>query len=766
MSLANVRTRIIILFLACWNVGLLEWPVFAEETVASSTAFAASAAVSDAPPVETPASFEVRGYYVDGPVLPPEQIAVVGNYLGTNLSMTQLAQAAAALQSAYRNYGYLGMSVVVSSQPDADGVIAMNVNRGAVPQIVVAGQRYVISTNGVAAAPPLTAAEYAAAAEETARQAAIAATNQVGPTFEVQKYLITGNTLLPPEVMSSSLTNASGAFGTNVSFTGIEAARNRLQQTYQERGYASVAVTVPPQSLTNATVKLQVVQGTLAAINVTGNQYFNSNNVMRALPGLRTNMILNSLTLQNELNRANANQDRTIYPVIGPGPDPGTTELTLNVKDKMPLHGKFELNNQNTVNTPELRMNMSGVYQNLWQREHALGLQYGFSPTSMKASNEWHLYDQPLIANYSGFYRLPLGNPEATESVMAAQPGAFGYSEAQRRFILPPPSGPPELTVFASRSTMDTDLQKSPEQILLDEPGVRRITRQDVQQDLTINESFGYRLSKPIRGTEQFSSGISQGLERKSYSLTSYKTNNFTLTEITYGPDGRPNPPVVSTVSSPVPPTVRELDYLPLTFGYNANWRLPRAMLAFGLGVGINTWYSGERSDLQTLTGSKKSTGHWVTLDPSLSADITVWTNWILSVRADGRWASEPLISNEQFGAGGVASVRGYHEGEVFGDTGWHFSLEQKTPPYVLGLVGGKYPLTVRGSLYTDFASTYLLDPQGRDNHTTLWSVGMGTVASIGSYWEARLFFSLPLQNAGTVERYEPFFNFSLTAQF
>ena len=65
------------------------------------------------------------------------------------------------------------------------------------------------------------------------------------------------------------------------------------------------------------------------------------------------------------------------------------------------------------------------------------------------------------------------------------------------------------------------------------------------------------------------------------------------------------------------------------------------------------------------------------------------------TIRADGQWAGQPLISTEQFGIGGVNSVRGYHEGEVFGDTGWHMSLEQKTPPHIVGMVHGSQPLTV-----------------------------------------------------------------------
>jgi hemolysin activation/secretion protein len=193
--------------------------------------------------------------------------------------------------------------------------------------------------------------------------------------------------------------------------------------------------------------------------------------------------------------------------------------------------------------------------------------------------------------------------------------------------------------------------------------------------------------------------------------------------------------------------------------------------------VTVNTWYSGTTTtnggvslrgvkNLQGIAGSSESTGHWVTLNPSLTHDFAIRPDWILTLHADGQWASEPLISNEQFGAGGVNSVRGYREGEVFGDTGWHVSLEQQTPPVIVGLVYGNTPLTLRGSVYTDYARVFLLDPQGRQGGISLADVGFGGVASVSSHWEARFLFSLPLLSTPTTEADHPFFNFALTAQF
>jgi hemolysin activation/secretion protein len=155
-----------------------------------------------------------------------------------------------------------------------------------------------------------------------------------------------------------------------------------------------------------------------------------------------------------------------------------------------------------------------------------------------------------------------------------------------------------------------------------------------------------------------------------------------------------------------------------------------------------------------------------VILRPSFSQEIQFYTNWITSFRADGQWASEPLISVEQFGAGGVNSVRGYHEGEVFGDTGWHLSLEQQTPPYTVGMIRDGTPLTVRGSVYMDYARVYLIDPEGRQGSTPLWGTGFGFSAAAGSHWQAQFLFSWPLLSTVTTPADQPFFNFALTAQF
>ncbi len=191
--------------------------------------------------------------------------------------------------------------------------------------------------------------------------------------------------------------------------------------------FVTVSVGLPPQKLTNAVVKVQVTEAPLAAINVTGNRWFSTANVLRALPSLHTNMLLNSHVFQRELDLANASRDRQIYPVIGPGPEPRTSALTLKVKDTFPLHARTEVNNDSTPGTPELRINSSAQYDNLWDLNHQIGVQYSFSPEQFKENDYFTTtpLDDPLVANYSGYYRIPLANPYSVEQQVEGSPDQF-----------------------------------------------------------------------------------------------------------------------------------------------------------------------------------------------------------------------------------------------------------------------------------------------------------------------------------------------------
>ena len=137
------------------------------------------------------------------------------------------------------------------------------------------------------------------------------------PAFEVIGYSVDGNTLLPDDQLEAIFSKYTGPA---VGFDTVKAALAELQLTYRDYGFVTVSVSLPSQRITNSIVRVLVTEGRLVGIRVVGNRYFSSNNIVRSLPGLETNVLLNSKWFLPELNRANANPDRQISAKILPGP--------------------------------------------------------------------------------------------------------------------------------------------------------------------------------------------------------------------------------------------------------------------------------------------------------------------------------------------------------------------------------------------------------------------------------------------------------------
>jgi len=612
----------------------------------------------------------------------------------------------------------------------------------------------------------LAADANAAPTNSPATNAAPAAAQTQTLHFPVSQYEVLGNTLLPQKVLDGILAKHTG---TNVTFADVASAVKELQLEYHDRGYDTISVTIPQQRLTNGIFKIRVFQGRLAEIVVTGNRYFSSNNVMRALPGLKTNIFLNSKLLQPQLDLANGNQDRQIYPEIHPGPDSNTTLLMLRVKDQLPMHAKIEANNQSTPGTPDLRLATSVAYDNLWQLDQAMGLQYTFSEQEYKKGGDWEPYDRPLVANYSGFYRLPLSTADSIADEAAGSAGRFGYNEATRKFELPPASGAPELNIYASGSTIDTGvLTGAPTPV----PGFTNtpsssFVRQIVSQDLTYNYDLGFRLTQPLPELAGFRPHFQVGMDYKSFKMVSFETVDSIFSELFTNVNGSTFTRVTDTPSA-VPTTRNSLSYLPLTLHWDASRDDRWGTTAFGFNYSPNLWYSGTQRDVENISGSTHSSGFWNIVTGNASREQTLPSDWKLALRADGQWASEPLISNEQFGGGGIAGVRGYREGEVFGDSGWRVTSELKAPSYRVGFAGKgtSRPLIVRASFFMDYADTYLLDPQGRKAATPLWGTGFAGAASLGSRFNGMLSFGWPLLSTPSTEAYQVRIAFALSAQF
>lgn len=196
-------------------------------------------------------------------------------------------------------------------------------------------------------------------------------------TFQIAGFLVEGNTLLKPEAVQELL---EGMIGPGKKSSDVETARETLEKYYHSRGYPTVAISIPEQSVQDGIIRLQVVESKIAKVETVGNRYVTSKKVLSNLPSMQPGEIMYAPQVQKEIGKANENADVKVTPSLSQGSEPGTVDVDLKVEDKLPLHASVEVSNRYSPGTTPLRLNAVIHYDNLWQRDNSLSLQYQTSP--------------------------------------------------------------------------------------------------------------------------------------------------------------------------------------------------------------------------------------------------------------------------------------------------------------------------------------------------------------------------------------------------
>ena len=122
-----------------------------------------------------------------------------------------------------------------------------------------------------------------------------------------------------------------------------------------------------------------------------------------------------------------------------------------------------------------------------------------------------------------------------------------------------------------------------------------------------------------------------------------------------------------------------------------------------------------------------------------------------LRVSASGQWSEDKLISGEQFGLGGMDSVRGFIEREIANDRGYRWGVEGYTPDLGAPL---KLPLRAQALAFFDYGEARRIEPlPGEIARETISSVGLGLRASYQTQLSVRLDYGYVLQPGGLQSR-------------
>ena len=239
------------------------------------------------------------------------------------------------------------------------------------------------------AKPDVTSAATGPEQEVSAGEDALAP-EPAGPPMYIREYRVLGAHKLPPLEVEEAVYPYLGPARTR---EDVKQARAALEKAYQAKGFQTCTVSIPPQQPRHGVVFLQVTEGTVGRLRVTGSRYYSPAQIKAMAPSLAEGKVVDFTNVTRDIVALNESADRTVTPSIRSGVDPGTYDVDLAVKDKLPLHGSVELNNRYSANTPELRLNGSLSYANLWQLGHTIGFNYQVSPENA--------HD---VAIYSGYY--------------------------------------------------------------------------------------------------------------------------------------------------------------------------------------------------------------------------------------------------------------------------------------------------------------------------------------------------------------------------
>jgi hemolysin activation/secretion protein len=151
------------------------------------------------------------------------------------------------------------------------------------------------------------------------------------------------------------------------------------------------------------------------------------------------------------------------------------------------------------------------------------------------------------------------------------------------------------------------------------------------------------------------------------------------------------------------------VEYMPLSLAYSAS--LPDSTGTTMFNAGFNMAFRGLVAKAQNFDDKRfdaRSNYFYTTLGLERQQKLPGGAG--LGVKLDGQIADQPLISNEQYPAGGMESVRGYKESEAMGDSAFRGMIELTAPDLAPHFGLGERFQIIPYAFY-DFAALWVKEP-------------------------------------------------------
>ena len=144
---------------------------------------------------------------------------------------------------------------------------------------------------------------------------------------------------------------------------------------YRREGFPVVNVVVPRQTVRDGVIQFVVTEAKVGKVIVEGAKWFNPDKFKNEV-SLREGDKVDGDQLQEDVRWLNQNPFRSTDLAFQPGESPGTTDVILEVNDRMPLRFFFTYDNYGIDLTGKNRLSTGFNFGNLFNLDQQLNFQY------------------------------------------------------------------------------------------------------------------------------------------------------------------------------------------------------------------------------------------------------------------------------------------------------------------------------------------------------------------------------------------------------
>ncbi len=197
--------------------------------------------------------------------------------------------------------------------------------------------------------------------------------SSAGVRVFARSYQILGNTVLSSKEIQDIVRPYVGRW---VTTEELEELRYKLTLKYIKKGYTTSGVIIPDQDVEDGIITLQVIEGVLSRINISGKNWLRDDYIRKRVE-LGTGPPLNLVLLKERLQLLNRSPlIEELNGQLKPGTKLGESELDLQVKDRRAYQTTFEINNYRAPSVGSIQGETRAEHRNLTGWGDAIRLRY------------------------------------------------------------------------------------------------------------------------------------------------------------------------------------------------------------------------------------------------------------------------------------------------------------------------------------------------------------------------------------------------------